>query len=74
MAEENQNQKAPWDDGFRRVAPRDGGDAGSAPRGPRSGRPFGDRILAVQFHPETFTQAGDTTFLRIFQDLVRRAR
>ena len=38
------------------------------------GRPFGDRILAVQFHPETFTQAGDTTFLRIFQDLVRRAR
>jgi len=43
MAEENQNQKAPWDDGFRRVSPRDGGDAGSAPRGPRSGRPFGDR-------------------------------
>ena len=38
------------------------------------GKPLGDRILAVQFHPETFSQAGDPTFLRIFQDLVRRAR
>ena len=38
------------------------------------GKPLGDRILAVQFHPETFTQAGNPTFLRIFQDLVRRAR
>lgn len=37
------------------------------------GQPFGNRILAVQFHPETFTQAGDPTFLRIFQDLVRRS-
>lgn len=34
----------------------------------------GSRILAVQFHPEAFTQAGDPVFLRIFQDLVSRAR
>ena len=37
------------------------------------GKPLQDRILAVQFHPETFSQAGDPTFLKIFQDLVRRA-
>ena len=37
------------------------------------GKPLRDRILAVQFHPETFTQAGNPTFLKIFQDLVRRA-
>ncbi len=37
-------------------------------------QPFGNRILAVQFHPEAFAQAGDPTFLRIFQDLVRRTR
>ncbi len=36
-------------------------------------QPFGNRILAVQFHPEAFAQAGDPTFLRIFQDLVRRS-
>ena len=38
------------------------------------GKPLEDRILAVQFHPEAFTQAGDPTFLKIFQDLVTRAR
>lgn len=38
------------------------------------GQPFGNRILAVQFHPEAFAQAGNPTFLRIFQDLVARAR
>ena len=38
------------------------------------GKPFGERILAVQFHPEAFTQAGDPTFLKIFQDLVRRTK
>jgi gamma-glutamyl-gamma-aminobutyrate hydrolase PuuD len=38
------------------------------------GKPFGERILAVQFHPESFTQAGDPTFLKIFQDLVRRTK
>ena len=38
------------------------------------GKLFGERILAVQFHPEAFTQAGDPVFLKIFQDLVRRAR
>lgn len=38
------------------------------------GRPLKDRILAVQFHPEAFAQAGDPTFLRIFRDLVARAR
>ena len=37
------------------------------------GKPLQDRILAVQFHPEAFTQAGDPTFLKIFQDLVARA-
>lgn len=37
------------------------------------GKLFGERILAVQFHPEAFTQAGDPVFLKIFQDLVRRA-
>ena len=37
------------------------------------GKPLQARILAVQFHPETFSQAGDPTFLKIFQDLVRRA-
>ena len=37
------------------------------------GQPFGKRILAVQFHPEAFAQAGNPTFLRIFQDLVRRS-
>ena len=37
------------------------------------GKPLGDRILATQFHPEAFTQAGDPVFLRIFQDLVARA-
>jgi gamma-glutamyl-gamma-aminobutyrate hydrolase PuuD len=37
------------------------------------GQPFGNRVLAVQFHPEAFAQAGDPTFLKIFQDLVRRA-
>ena len=36
-------------------------------------REQGAWILAVQFHPETFTQAGNPTFLKIFQDLVRRA-
>ena len=38
------------------------------------GKPFRDRILAVQFHPEAFAQAGDPTFLKIFQDLVARTR
>ena len=38
------------------------------------GKPLQDRILAVQFHPEAFTQAGSPTFLKIFQDLVSRAR
>ena len=38
------------------------------------GKPLGDRILAVQFHPETFSQAGNPTFLKIFQDLIARAR
>ena len=38
------------------------------------GKPLEDRILAVQFHPEAFAQAGDPTFLKIFQDLVARAR
>ena len=38
------------------------------------GKPLGDRILATQFHPEAFAQAGDPTFLKIFQDLVTRAR
>lgn len=36
--------------------------------------PQGPQILAVQFHPEAFTQAGNPTFLKIFQDLVSRAR
>lgn len=34
----------------------------------------GQLILAVQFHPEAFAQAGDPLFLKIFQDLVSRAR
>ncbi len=34
----------------------------------------GQLILAVQFHPEVFAQAGDPTFLKIFQDLIARAR
>ena len=38
------------------------------------GQPFGNRILAVQFHPESFTQAGDPTFLQVFRDLVARAK
>ena len=38
------------------------------------GKPLQDRILAVQFHPEAFAQAGDPTFLKIFQDLVARTR
>lgn len=38
------------------------------------GKPLGDRILATQFHPESFAQAGDRTFLKIFRDLVTRAR
>lgn len=38
------------------------------------GKPLKDRILCVQFHPEAFAQAGDPTFLRIFQDLVSRSR
>ena len=38
------------------------------------GKPLGRRILAVQFHPEAFSQAGDPVFLKIFQDLVARAR
>ena len=38
------------------------------------GKPLGDRILATQFHPEAFAQAGDRTFLKIFRDLVTRAR
>jgi len=38
------------------------------------GKAFGNRILAVQFHPEAFAQAGDPIFLKIFQDLIRRAR
>ena len=43
------------------------------PAGADRFREQGAWILAVQFHPETFTQAGDPTFLKIFQDLVRRA-
>ena len=43
------------------------------PAGADRFREQGAWILAVQFHPEAFTQAGDPTFLRIFQDLVRRA-
>lgn len=31
-------------------------------------------ILCVQFHPEIFVKAGDTTFLPLFQDLIDRAR
>lgn len=33
----------------------------------------GDGIFAVQFHPEHFVAAGDTTFLPIFQNLIRQA-
>lgn len=38
------------------------------------GRDLGDRVLAVQFHPESFAQVGDELFLGIFRDLVSRAR
>ena len=37
----------------------------------RTGVPY---IMCVQFHPEIFVKAGDTTFLPLFQDLVNRAR
>ncbi len=36
--------------------------------------PHRDGILCVQFHPEIFVKAGDTTFLPLFQDLIDRAR
>ena len=51
------------------------GDKGALKQGPsgQDAAEQGSRILATQFHPEAFTQAGDPTFLRIFQDLVARA-
>ena len=36
--------------------------------------PHRDGILCVQFHPEIFVKAGDTSFLPLFQDLIDRAR
>ena len=52
------------------------GDKGALKQGPSSQDTAeqGSRILAVQFHPEAFTQAGDPTFLKIFQDLIARAQ
>ena len=50
-----------------------GGAAANTGKGStaRTGVPY---ILCVQFHPEIFVKAGDTTFLPLFQDLVNRAR
>ena len=51
------------------------GNKGTLKQGP-SGQDAANQgacILATQFHPEAFTQAGDPVFLRIFQDLVARA-
>lgn len=51
--------------------------AGSSKRGSlqHSGSSRRDgNILCVQFHPEIFVKAGDSTFLPLFQDLIDRAR
>ena len=49
----------------RRDGSEDGHTDGRKPHG---------SILCVQFHPEIFVKAGDTTFLPLFQDLIDRAR